>query len=345
VTQERVSTGSPNFRQLRTGYEDEVSALESADSQGPVTAVDSAQWAQVWKKTGSRFPLPPVNFEREFAVLWGFSRGSCGGHKSGVDSVRFDGNAARVYAWSDGGGACLDTTSYSVLSIAIRRPGSLRGMPTVTITESDRVRWVEPKLSTYPELLAMVHRLPPDSFPAVPKVVRATLKSRHCEIPQWVGRPPNNVVTGAFTANGTVEWAALCSVRDTSQILIITAATGIVVDSVERISDAEVMEWMEIGLLIASEGEPGKLGKPTFSRALGVVPMAVLREWGGDGYGVVLPLPIDHDAIRQAVGFSKLLGDRDFAALYHAQGRWFRRGAPHQRESLPTAVEHDHGSD
>jgi hypothetical protein len=72
-----------------------------------------------------------------------------------------------------------------------------------------------------------------------------------------------SVITGAFTAKGAVEWAVLCSVRDTSQILILNARNGAVVDSLNRSGDSG---WIQ----------------------------------GNGNYGAFLPKPIDHDGIDEA---------------------------------------------
>lgn len=172
--------------------------------------------------------------------------------------------------------------------------------------EPDTASGVVPQ-ARYPtadELLVHVRRLPPDSFPQLPNTVRATLITRLCAVPQAY-RPAHNVVSGSFTAKGTVEWAVLCSVRDTSQILVISATTGAVVDSLGKGPDSF---WIQGGV-----GDTWD-----FSRILSVVPVTALQDWRVDEDGQPVPQPVDHDAIGE--GFM----DKYAEAFYRARGRWYR---------------------
>ena len=166
---------------------------------------------------------------------------------------------------------------------------------------------------TEPALLRWVYRFPLDSFPDLPKVVRDSLVNRGCVIPT-PGAWRANVITGAFTAKGAVEWAVICSVRDTSQILILNAKSGAVVDSLNRSADSG---WIQ------SNGNRTWL----FSRFIGVVPMSRLNVVPVDTtvedvpyYGRVLPKPIDHD------GFEEAFLDKASTIYYFALGRWLEVG-------------------
>jgi hypothetical protein len=159
-----------------------------------------------------------------------------------------------------------------------------------------------------------VHLLSPDGFPDVPKPVRDSLVSRHCRIPV-PGAYRANAITGAFTAKGTVEWAVLCSVRDTSQILILNGSNGVVVDSLNKSADSG---WIQ------SNGNNTWL----FSRMIDVVPMSRLNVVPIDTtsedvvyYGAFLPRPIDHDGIDEA------FVDKASTTLYFAQGHWISVGS------------------
>jgi hypothetical protein len=159
-------------------------------------------------------------------------------------------------------------------------------------------------------LLRWVHRLPPDSFPALPKVVRESLVSRRCQIPM-PDAARANVITGAFTAKAAVEWAVLCSVHDTAQILILNARNGTVVDSLNRSGDSG---WIQ--------GNGGNTW--LFSREIAVVSMSQLNVVPPDTtsedvvyYGAFLPKPIDHDGIDEA------FSGKGSTTFYFAQGRWF----------------------
>jgi hypothetical protein len=153
---------------------------------------------------------------------------------------------------------------------------------------------------------ADVPRLSPDSFPRLPNAVRAELNRRDCVVPQTYGDTArHNVVTGAFTSHGAVEWAVLCSVKRESRILVLDAATGAVVDSLEKVADKQ---WLQtIG--------DGKIG---FSRFIGVLPMSVMKDRTTDDDDKPIPQPIDHDAINES--FLEKAG----SAHYRAGGLWYR---------------------
>lgn len=76
-------------------------------------------------------------------------------------------------------------------------------------------------------LATPVSRLEPSSFTTVPSAVRAWLTQQGCTVPQThFAREPHNVVRGSFTKSKAREWAALCSIGGTSEILIFTAASS-----------------------------------------------------------------------------------------------------------------------
>lgn len=163
-------------------------------------------------------------------------------------------------------------------------------------------------------LLRWVHLISPDSFPGLPKPVRDSLASRHCQIPV-PGADRANVITGAFTAKGAIEWAVLCSVHDTSQILVLNARNGVAVDSLNKSEDSR---WIQ------SNGNNTWL----FSRVINVVPMSELNVVPADTtsedavyYGAFLPKPIDHDGIDQA------FLDKASTTFYFAQGHWISVGS------------------
>jgi hypothetical protein len=155
-----------------------------------------------------------------------------------------------------------------------------------------------------------IHRLPPASFPSLPISVRRDLERRGCLVPQPSdANTPANVIHGSFSAPKVLEWAILCSLRDSSQILIYrlpTKGDATVIDSLERSSD---VQWMQ--------GIGGN--RWGFSRLLRVLPLERIRAWRDDPTGRKIPRPIDHDAIEQAfVG-------KAAEAFYYVAGRVFRR--------------------
>ena len=153
-----------------------------------------------------------------------------------------------------------------------------------------------------------IRRLTPAAFADLPNAVRHDLESRECSVPQpWDGRAPHNVIRGAFTNAGVVGWAVLCSVRDTSQILIYRASSGNVAQVVDSLLRDADRAWMQ--------GIGGN--RWGYSRLLQTMPLRKIRAWRNfDGHAV--PQPIDHDAIQQ------VFLDKAAEAFYFAAGRWYR---------------------
>lgn len=155
-----------------------------------------------------------------------------------------------------------------------------------------------------------IRRLPPVVFRQLPASVRHDLEGRGCLIPQtWDGRAPQNVIRGAFTSVNAIEWAILCSVRETSQILIFRygpSNTARIVDSLERSPDGA---WVQgIGA-----------GRAGYSRLIQTRPRRRISGWRVDVDQKKIPQPIDHDAIEQ------VFLEKGAQAFYFARGRWYRQ--------------------
>lgn len=155
-----------------------------------------------------------------------------------------------------------------------------------------------------------IRRLPAAAFSFLPGLIRRDLEDRRCTVPQpWDVRGPKNIIHGSFTAAGVAEWAVLCSVRDTSQILVYRVAsgrTGRIVDSLLPDPDRA---WMQ--------GVGG--GRWGYSRLLQTLPRRKIRAWRNDVDRHVIPQPVDHDAIEQI-----FLG-KGAEGFYYAARRWYRR--------------------
>ena len=144
--------------------------------------------------------------------------------------------------------------------------------------------------SDYAVAFAAIRKLPPDSFDAIPSSVRSTLRARGCMIPQPYENVKSNVVKGAFTAKGAIEWAVTCALPTSVQALIISAESGAVVDSLRVAIDY----------------------------TLATYPRAAFAHRTIDDYGESIPQPIDHDAID--VGIL----EKASVANYRAGGVWYR---------------------
>jgi hypothetical protein len=141
----------------------------------------------------------------------------------------------------------------------------------------------------------------------LPIAIRHDLETRGCRVPQpWDAAAPANVIRGSFTAARRNEWAVLCSVRDTSQILIYRVGFPTPVDSLQRSSD---VGWMQ--------GVGGD--RWGYSRLLQVRPLQRIRAWRHDIDGQTIPQPVDHDAIEQ------VFEGKAAEAFYFAAGRWYRQ--------------------
>lgn len=123
--------------------------------------------------------------------------------------------------------------------------------------------------STWASADSATVRLLPALFPALPLRVRRDLERRGCQIPQVSNathaREPHNVVRGAFTGPDRVDWAVLCSVRDTSQILLYHDNAAAATDSLARAADLTYLQ----------DVAPGRIG---FSRVLSAASAAHTRE-------------------------------------------------------------------
>ncbi|MGI8402827.1 MAG: hypothetical protein ACR2NS_14665 [Gemmatimonadaceae bacterium] len=145
----------------------------------------------------------------------------------------------------------------------------------------------------------------------MPARVIETLKKRQCDVPQEGAGSRTNAITDAFTAKGAIEWAVFCSVRDTSQILILNAASGGIVDSVDKTPDISYLESEDGKLWTIGNGitleSPETMNTPPDSASMDPV-----------DYRATFPKPIDHDGITHWYLY------KGIEVLYSAHGRWYR---------------------
>jgi hypothetical protein len=155
-------------------------------------------------------------------------------------------------------------------------------------------------------------RLEPSRFPALPATVRQDLERRGCRIPQgssmFVTSPqPHNVVQGAFTGVGWREWAALCSVRDTSIILVYRDGAATASDSLGRLPDIGFQQ---------GTGD----GNAAFSRVISAISAVQIRQLHARlekvPNFVALPAGAEHD------GISDAFAGKGSSILFFHQGRW-----------------------
>jgi len=152
--------------------------------------------------------------------------------------------------------------------------------------------------------VAAIVRLRPSAFAQLPLAVRRDLERRGCRVPQtFASAARHNVIRGAFTARGSAEWAVLCSIADTSRILVY--GRDVLADSLERQADRNYLQDVK-------EVAPYGLG---FSRRIGVAPPAVIRMYANE-LSSSPPPSVDHDAIEDS------FVEKASKLFYFVRGRW-----------------------
>ena len=156
--------------------------------------------------------------------------------------------------------------------------------------------------------LDAIRRLRPVAFTSLPLAVRRDLERRSCLVPQpYDARILKNVIHGSFTAARVSEWAVLCSVNDTSRILIYRIDRGVrLLDSLGRAWDGASVQ-----------GIGGK--RWGYSRLIRTMAVRKTSRWRHDVDGHPIPQPVDHDAIED------IFEDKGAEAFYYAAGRWYRQ--------------------
>jgi hypothetical protein len=151
-------------------------------------------------------------------------------------------------------------------------------------------------------------RLPPAAFPSLPPDIRTDLERRGCTIPQpFGGGDPRNVISGAFTRAGDVDWAILCSVRRVSTILVYRAGS---IRNVDRIGTGPDSAFLQV-VTRDRQGNP----VAGYSRAIVPADAKHIMEHHRD-FGGPRPPPLDHDRIEDN------FVEKGSSILYWHRGRW-----------------------
>lgn len=142
-----------------------------------------------------------------------------------------------------------------------------------------------------------IRRLPVDAFPQLPASVAGVLRQRKCTVPQpYLDGPPRNVIRGQFYAKGEAGWAVLCSVNNSSSLLVFRNDSDTTPETLSTSEDAGYLQGV---------GE-GRIGYSHEIRTVGRdYIMTHYRAYGGPE-----PPPIDHAGI-------------DDAFLEKASGVWY----------------------
>jgi len=148
-----------------------------------------------------------------------------------------------------------------------------------------------------------IRRLPPDSFPQLPRPIRSALRERGCSVPQsFTSDRPHNVVKGSFARAEQLDWAVLCSREGSSSVLIFWGEKANAPTEFDSVQDAGFLQG--IG--------SGRIG---YSRLITAASPAQIREYVS-GFGGALPKRLDHDGLEDA------FAEKASGVAYLEDGRW-----------------------
>ena len=148
-----------------------------------------------------------------------------------------------------------------------------------------------------------VIRLKPREFRQLPAAVRRSLDARGCTIPQYPGgNAAHNVINGSFIANGSRDWAVLCSIKGVSRILVYRGGSTKRVDSLAVRSDGVYMQADANGVM-------------QYSRKIDIATPKHIADQA-KANGGPKPPPLDHQGIDD--GFM----DKASTILYFHRGKW-----------------------
>lgn len=166
----------------------------------------------------------------------------------------------------------------------------------------------QPKPPTVPPALlvaANVQRLPVDAFPQLPPAVAGVLRSRNCTVPQPAGGGVRrNVIRGEFFRKRVTGWAVLCSVKNSTALLVFRNGDDSKPDTVTTSENESYIQ--DVG-----NGDPG------YSREITAVGRDFIMQHYR-AYGGPEPPPIDHHGIDDAfIGKASV-------TWYFYKGKWLR---------------------
>ena len=171
-------------------------------------------------------------------------------------------------------------------------------------SQSEREAALAKQQTQFAEAARRIRHLPVDAFPQLPATVAKVLRSRKCTVPQAGDTGARNVIRGEFIAQGQLGWAVLCSVNESSTLLVFRHDAD---EAPQALSTREDRDYLQ-GL----GGD--KIG---FSHEITAVDRAfILRHYRV--YGGPPPPPIDHHGIDDA-----FLGKASTTWFFHA-GRWLQ---------------------
>lgn len=137
------------------------------------------------------------------------------------------------------------------------------------------------------EAIGKIRRLPVEAFPDLPAPIAAVLRARKCRVPQpSPNGAPRNVIRGEFVSKGEPGWAVLCSVNNSTALLVFRNDRDTNPDTVNTSDDRTYLQGLS-GDNIGYSREIAAAGRDF-----------IIRHYRA--YGGPTPPPIDHQGIDDA---------------------------------------------
>ena len=155
------------------------------------------------------------------------------------------------------------------------------------------------------EAAGQIRRLPVTAFPGIPAAVAGVLRARNCAVPQpAAGGAPRNAIRGEFFAKGEAGWAVLCSVDNSTALLVFRNDRDTNPVTVTTSEDRNYLQGLD----------DSHIG---YSREITAADRDfIMRHYRA--YGGPEPPPIDHHGIDDA-----FLGKASVTWYFH-NGKWLR---------------------
>ena len=147
-----------------------------------------------------------------------------------------------------------------------------------------------------------IRYLSPDAFAHVPIEVRNELKRAGCVIPQAGAAGPHNLIRGEFLRKGKQDWAALCSRKSKSSIVIIAGDTTKCAEHAAT-DDAAFLQQIDEH-------------RQQYSRQISTQAASEIAHRIDRSEGAPRPMKLDHDGIEDA------FVTKASTIFYCHQGEW-----------------------
>jgi hypothetical protein len=155
------------------------------------------------------------------------------------------------------------------------------------------------------EAVSKIRRLPVEAFPYLSPAVAGVLRARNCKVPQpSADGSPRNVIRGEFFAKREAGWAVLCSVNNSTALLVFRNDRDTNPDTVTISEDRGYLQGLD-GNQIGYSREIIAAGRDF-----------IMRHYRA--YGGLEPPPIDHHGIDDA------FLEKASITWYFHNGKWLR---------------------